>query len=190
MIDGVNLGNTPLLNTLLQSNLNQNTKRTDEKQKIGEKEKAGKSNIFSKLIKKTITDNELLLANIDPSLPAEQIVEILLDSVHSAGDELQKHPFSQNVKKYKEAVKRFINYIVENSYDVKEDIGIANRDKPQFKNVKDPDKRRQQNVYKNLAVIDQKLDKLAADVLMMQGSQLKILSSVEEIYGLLVDMLQ
>lgn len=103
-------------------------------------------------------------------------IEALLDSVHSEGDVLKDSPTFDNIRRYKDAVKRFMAFVVRNSYDTKEAVSgfsILNRKK-----------------HTLVVMIDQKLEQLAAGLLQGQKDQMEILRRLEEISGLLVDLLQ
>jgi uncharacterized protein YaaR (DUF327 family) len=99
----------------------------------------------------------------------------LLDDVHSCGDALKKCPFPDEIQQYKRAVKRFMQFVVHNTFDVKnEQVKIRGKEK----------------VYTSVTVIDQKLESLAAKIMASQGEKLDILTRVHEINGLLVDLLK
>lgn len=100
----------------------------------------------------------------------------LLESVHSAGDALKKDANSVNIINYKKAVRDFIHLVVERSYDVSENTSGRNILK--------------RKKYTSIAVIDEKLERLAADIMMAQRDKLDILARLDEIYGLLVDLLR
>jgi uncharacterized protein YaaR (DUF327 family) len=99
----------------------------------------------------------------------------LLDDVHSFGDALKNRPFPDEIQQYKRAVKRFMQFVVHNTFDIKsEQIKIRGKEK----------------VYTSVTVIDQKLESLAAKVMAGQGEKLGILARINEINGLLVDLLK
>ncbi|GMO41676.1 MAG: hypothetical protein Ta2B_21630 [Termitinemataceae bacterium] len=177
----------PLLNEVLQKNAKPSSGRT----RAGEKQKSQKSSLFAKILSRNIEQAGITESfGIDETLPPEKIVETLLDAVHSAGDTLQKRPFPPEIKAYRESIKRFINYVLQKGYDIEQSEGVPNRQKPQFKNEVDPDKRNKRKAFSTVKIIDQKLDKLAADLVMMQMPQIKLLAKVNEIEGLLVDLLR
>ncbi|MDR2481008.1 MAG: YaaR family protein [Spirochaetaceae bacterium] len=112
----------------------------------------------------------------------------LLDEVHSAGDELKKHPLPDEIYRYKKAVKKFVCFVVKNSFTIKDSEGILNIYKPQYKNRK-PEERNKRNKYKIITVIDQKLENMAAGILAGQSEQLKFLANIDEINGMIIDLL-
>lgn len=107
---------------------------------------------------------------------SEAAVSELMDGVHAAGDELRRDQNADNVRAYKKAVRDFIHYVVERAYAVEE--------KTSGRNIL---KRKK---FTTVAVIDEKLERLAAEVLSAQRDRLDILRRMDEIHGLLVDLLR
>jgi uncharacterized protein YaaR (DUF327 family) len=122
--------------------------------------------------------------------PSEEAVQELLDEVHSSGDDLKKKPFPEEIKRYKRAVRNFLHYVVENSYGVDKQIGIPNSLKPGFTERRGSPRALERKSYLVIQVVDQKLERLAAGILAGQVSQLEILAKVDEITGLLVNLLR
>ena len=116
---------------------------------------------------------------------SEETVNLLMDDVRSAGDNLQSRPFPDEILRYKQAVRNFINYIVQNNYSKETEAGIPNMMKPSFTGRRDD-----RNKYVKIQVIDKKLEDLAAMLLSSQSRQLNLVSRLEEIRGLLVDLMQ
>lgn len=100
----------------------------------------------------------------------------LLDDVHGSGDKLKENPTVALVQDYKKAVRDFVHYVVERSYSLEEKTSGGNILK--------------RKKYYRLAVIDESLEKLAAEILRNQRDKLEILRRVDEIYGMLVDLLR
>ncbi|MDR2211651.1 MAG: DUF327 family protein [Spirochaetaceae bacterium] len=107
---------------------------------------------------------------------SEESFHELLDQVHIAGDALVDRPFPPEIKAYKEAVRNFVHYVVENSFDTEEQISGANV--------------RRRKKFTLVQVIDKKLEEMASSILQSQAGKLDILGRLEEINGLLVDLLQ
>lgn len=109
------------------------------------------------------------------SMPYEKAVETLLDAVYSSGDDLKKMQTLDMVQKYREAVKHFITYVVKTCYqkEIHESSRLIKRRKKFFQ----------------YEVIDAKLDKLAAEVLINQREQISFLAKIDEINGILVDLI-
>ncbi|MDR3301365.1 MAG: DUF327 family protein [Spirochaetaceae bacterium] len=116
-------------------------------------------------------------------------ISALLDEVHSTGDALSKHPFPDEIEHYKTAVRRFIRFVVDNAFNIEESEGIANKFKPQYKE-RTGEIRNAAQKYMMIGVIDQKLENLAAQIMASQGEKLKFLAHIDEINGLLINLLK
>jgi uncharacterized protein len=103
-------------------------------------------------------------------------LEDLLDTVHSAGDELKRNATVSAIQDYRAAVRGFLDYVVNQVFKLEErtsGFNILKRKK-----------------FTLVSIVDQKLEQLAAGILRNQHDQLEILRRVDEISGLLVDLLQ
>ena len=99
----------------------------------------------------------------------------LLDDVYEKGEKLKGRPVLENIREYRVAVMEFMDHVVSHMMSLEEKVsGSAIRKRKKFT---------------LLRVIDEKLETLAADVLRDQSQQLRILQQVEEINGLLVDLM-
>jgi hypothetical protein len=105
-----------------------------------------------------------------------QALSELLDAVTVAGEELKADPGIAQVMAYKDAVRRFMAKVVRDSYRTEERAtgsGFKKRKK-----------------YTIVRIIDAKLESLAAEILRRQRDQLEILRRLDEIRGLLVDLIR
>ncbi|MDR2375177.1 MAG: YaaR family protein [Treponema sp.] len=119
---------------------------------------------------------------------SEETVNRLLEEVRNTGDLLRERPFPPEILAYKKAVRNFIRYVVDNGYQVAEQDGIPKYLKAGFSGTRgSPDSQKRTRRYV-IQVVDRKLDELAATLLNRQRSQLELLSRLEEIKGLLVDL--
>ena len=170
-------------------NPNAYTHVKDDKKKtkgIKSPEKTGFSRILSGIQKKTNDELGPLL-----NLPvSEETVNILMDEVRSAGDALRDRPFPQEIIFYKQAVRNFINFVVKNCYTVDHETGIPKFLKPGYKGPRGTPESMKQVTYTKINVIDKKLEDLAAMLLSSQMQQMEIASRLEEIKGLLIDLMQ
>jgi uncharacterized protein YaaR (DUF327 family) len=143
-----------------------------EKKKTGRREKT-RSREFSHLVESAAEDAELTPEQFDEA-EQRRSVEDLLDAVFAAGDRLKKGPTLEAIKDYRQQVKSFVKYAVEHSISVVETTSGANiLKRKRFTMVK---------------VIDEKLEALAVSVLAAQKDQLAILAQIEEINGMLVNL--
>lgn len=145
----------------------------------GKKEK-GKAADFGRLVKEKAVESaeSSLTESITPKyrgMSGEKILEHMLDDVHSAGDLLKEKPLPDNIVAYKAAVRSFVKFVVDRAYDVSERTSGGNILK--------------RKKFTQVQVIDQKLEQLAAGILSGQKSQLALLERIEEINGLLVDLM-
>ncbi len=104
----------------------------------------------------------------------KRTLEELLDGVFSSGEALKKLPTLDSVKEYRRRAKAFVKYVVSRMVAVTETtsgVNILRRKR-----------------FTLVEVIDRRLEELAASVLASQRDQLKILADVDEINGLLVDL--
>ena len=97
-----------------------------------------------------------------------------LDLIREEGEALKSAPTMENVKRYRSSVKAFLQTVLEKILKTEERISGIN-----------PMRKKR---YVLIKVIDRKLEQLALDVLKHQSDQLKILERVEEINGLIVDL--
>ena len=109
----------------------------------------------------------------------------LLDEIHTAGDALSRRPFPPEIAAYREAVRNFIHYVVENSYDTEEQLSTG-----KFVKHEGGYEIQSQKKFTLIKIIDSRLEGMAAAILRGQLNQLEILEKLEEIKGLLVDLLE
>ena len=103
------------------------------------------------------------------------ILENLLDDLHKTGDILKKKITVTEVLNYKNAVKAFISYVINNALKVKRNSSsrdIINRKK-----------------YMVINIVNKKLDRLAAEIVQGQLPQLILVEKIDSINGLLVNLI-
>jgi uncharacterized protein YaaR (DUF327 family) len=126
-----------------------------------------------------------------PDLPVcEETVNQLMDEVRGAGDDLRNRPFPDEIVRYKRAVRNFMHYVVENGYAVERQAGIPNYLRPGYRGPRGTPQSQDRRVHVQIQVIDKKLEDMAAMILTSQIDQLELTTRLEEITGLLVDLLQ
>ncbi len=99
----------------------------------------------------------------------------LLDEVHQRGDELKREMSLKALERYKNAVRAFLKCVVEHGvglFETSSGAQVGNRKR-----------------FTVVAVIDRKLERLAAGMMATQRDQLDILERVAEINGMLIDLL-
>ncbi len=122
-------------------------------------------------------DFEALFSLEDRDLDTE-LLEDLIDEIHETGEDLKEVPTLENIKRYRQSVSNFMKYIVKNTLDT--DTAVSGGLNPLKKRKR----------YIIIKVIDDNLEHLAAGILQNQLDQLKILEKIDEINGLIVDLLK
>ena len=102
-------------------------------------------------------------------------LESVLDKIFETGEKLKHKQSLENIKNYKNTVKIFLEYIIKNTLDVEEKISGVNILK--------------RKKYTLIKTIDKKLESLAIDILSRQKKQFDILKKIEEINGLIIDLI-
>jgi uncharacterized protein YaaR (DUF327 family) len=163
---------TSFFNPAVYANTQGEAKRAKDRAPI----RGGQKTRFSTIME----DAELAASEAHAGIPgypvSEAAVKALLDDVHDSGDRLRNRPFPEEIKQYKQAVRNFLHYIVENGYAVEEHTSGANLLK--------------RKKFTIVQVVDHKLEQLAAGILSGQTAQIELLARIDEIQGLLVDLLQ
>jgi uncharacterized protein YaaR (DUF327 family) len=181
-MDRIPGGAVPFFNPAALENQKAEAKKTKEKPGAGRTRKS----VFSEILNTSAGEIE---APRDYPVSDEALAE-LLDSVHSAGDDLKHRPFPEEIKRYKGAVKDFLRYVAKNGYAVEEQTGIKRYLNPNFTGSRKTPEAREPKRYTLIRVVDQKLEALALGLLREQINQIELLSRIDEIAGLLVDLLQ
>ena len=99
----------------------------------------------------------------------------MMEDIAAQGDRLAKHVDIKDMKRYRELIKDFVNEVVTNSH--------------QFSRENFLDRRGRHRVYGLVKLVDKKLDDLAQELMKEEKSGLNILAKVDEIKGLLLDMI-
>jgi len=121
---------------------------------------------------------------------SEETLDFLMEDVRNTGDILRSRPFPDEILRYKQAVRNFMHYVVENSYALDHETGIPKFLKSGYKGPRGTPEAMKQITYTKIKVIDKKLEDLAAMLLSSQMPQLELTSRLEEIKGLLIDLFQ
>jgi len=130
---------------------------------------------------------------VDPaaSLPVcEEALDFLMDEVRSAGDTLRGKPFPDEILRYKRAVRNFIHYVVKNGFELSHEAGVPKFLTANYTGPRGTPEAKEQKRHVKIQVIDKRLEDLAAMLLSSQRQQIEIAARLEEITGLLVDLLQ
>jgi uncharacterized protein YaaR (DUF327 family) len=115
---------------------------------------------------------------LPPNLTEQQMQEYLvpyIDTIHQLGDALIKLPSRENITQYRQALSSFLQIVSDHVYGQEEHKSTKNL--------------ANQKKFTLITTINKKLESLALGILTNQASQLQILSQVEEINGLIFDLL-
>lgn len=141
-----------------------------DKKRTQKKEKTSES--FSGMVKKAEEGNAISSDLTDSK--QKRTLEELLDGVFDSGRRLKELPTLDRVKEYREKVKEFVKFAVSRMLAVRETTSGVNVLK--------------RKRFTLVEVIDKQLEALAMSVLSAQHDQMEILAQVDEINGLLVNL--
>jgi uncharacterized protein YaaR (DUF327 family) len=148
------------------------SKRSEEK-KTRKKAPVGRRQ-FADAVRKAGA-GEAVAGDFDRSGRRRRSLEELLDEVHSSGGELLETQSLEAIKRYRAAVRSFLDLVLARMLATEQrssGAGVTRRKR-----------------FTQIRVVDQKLERLVSDLLADQHRQLDILGRVNEIGGLLVDLL-
>ncbi len=138
--------------------------------------------IFASALQKSHEEHELMAAGLPKELAgmeAEEAVIFLKDAADLAADKLKKSQLPENYTEYRSKVSQFLRYIEKNNFAVKE----------RKRYIPGPKQQRRASMQKQIVVINQKLDDIARWLLAAHKDTLQMLAKIEEINGLLVDLM-
>ena len=115
-----------------------------------------------------------LISNIeDQGLQAR--LSLMMEEITMHGKKLAKHMDIRDMKKYRALIRDFMNEIVSRSH--------------KFSRENFLDKRGRHRVYGMVKLVDKALDELAAELIKDEKDHLAILNKIDEIRGMLLDIL-
>lgn len=147
------------------------------KKRKRDKLKSSNTKKFLDLVQENLSDTKTAPVTFEADALADDETLIKLrDEVFSRGDFLKNKVTLETIKDYKQAVSNFLSYFISHTYEFK----------------KTPERRTSFRVPKSstIRLINEKLEKLANEVFSNQAKQLDILERVDEIKGLVIDLLQ
>lgn len=102
-------------------------------------------------------------------------LQIMLEEISSQGDRLKKHMDIKDLKHYKGLIREFMNEIVNKSHEFSRENVL--------------DRKGRHRVYAMIKLVDKNLDELAQELIKDEKDPLLILDRIDEIRGLLLDIL-
>jgi len=178
-MDKVDFSGASLVGTSLHPGRKPEPKKTKAKGESAGGARGIHKSLFSEILEKSAVSE---LGPVKELAASDEALSELMDEVHSAGSDLIERPFHDEILKYKRAVRNFINYVVENGFELQTIQGLKK------KTVVRGETRWKDMVYYQVQVVDRKLEELAAAILSGQTTQLERVSKLDEITGLLVDL--
>lgn len=148
---------------------------------------------FTDLIKPTEdSDNSISLKGFPPEIKdmsVEQAAIYLKDQVDLSGNDLCLNPSQANINDFKEKVQQFIRFVVLNNYEVKKKTrrGFSSPMNA-FSNYNT--KKRPKDPRTVIVTLNNSLDHLVKGMLVGQKNNIKLLQQVNQIKGLIVDLMQ
>ena len=118
--------------------------------------------------------NFTLISKINETDLQEKL-STLIEDITKEGKKIQKHMDVRDMKQYRALIKEFMNEIVTRSH--------------KFQRENFLDKRGRHRVYGMIKLIDENLDALTEELLKEEKDALAILTRVDEIRGLLLDIM-
>lgn len=116
----------------------------------------------------------MLASNIEDATLQERLTLVMEDIVQQ-GKKLGKHMDVRDMKRYRALIKEFMNEVVNRSH--------------KFSRENFLDRKGRHRVYGIVKLVDNKLDELAQELIKDEKDHIAILGKIDEIRGLLLDIL-
>ena len=176
----VNFNSPDVLNaaTLLNA---QNVATAQKKEELSKSQKTRKSP-FTSAMEQAKEESEPRSARLPPEtagLSTEDAVIYLKDQADIAADQLRDHITPENYRSYREKISHFMKFIARNNYKVEMHKSIVKN--PKTKKFLDP--------KMTITVIDKTLEDMAHWLLSSQKDTINMLKKINEIQGLIVDLM-
>ena len=114
-----------------------------------------------------------LIRNIEEKDLQEKL-NSMMEEITVPGDKISKHMDIKDMKKYRELVKGFLNEVVSRSHEFSRENFL--------------DRRGRHRVYGIVRLVDKNLDDLAGELVKDEKDHLAIISKIDDIRGLLLDI--
>jgi uncharacterized protein YaaR (DUF327 family) len=141
-----------------------------------------KAKIFSSALQKSQEEHELLSAGLPKEIAGmttEEAVIYLKDAADIAAETLKSNQIPQNFTDYRKKVSQFMRFVVKNNIEIKHKMKYRANTKRHLR----------LSPYVQVSIINQKLDEMAKWLISSHRDTLKMLARIDEINGLLVDLL-
>lgn len=115
-----------------------------------------------------------LISNIEEQ-DLQARLHVMVEEINSQGKKLAKHMDLTDMKQYRQLIRGFLNEIVNRSH--------------KFSRENFLDRKGRHRVYTMIKLVDENLDELAAELIKEEKDHIMILNKIDEIRGLLLDIL-
>ena len=141
----------------------------------GSRKKKKSLPVFGGVLGKLMSGSSKAVSAETSDINTDEELRAVIDSIHQLGENLLKYPGPDILAQYKQSVRDFIAHVTRKTYSTEEYVSRKNILK--------------QKRYVLIQTIDTKLDALSRTILSSQKQQVDMLSNIEEIQGLLIDMI-
>ena len=121
------------------------------------------------------TDFKFVLSSKIDNTEIYDKLKQMMEDIAAQGERLAKHVDIKDMKRYRELIRDFVNEVVANSHEFSRENFL--------------DRRGRHRVYGLVKLVDKELDELAQELMKEEKNGLNILAKVDEIKGLLLDMI-
>lgn len=115
-----------------------------------------------------------LISNIEENELQEQL-KFMMEEITQQGEKLKKRRDIRDMKRYRMLIKNFLNEVVNRSH--------------KFSRENFLDSRGRHRVYGIVKLVDQTLDEIAGELIKDESDVIRILSKIDEIRGMLLDII-
>ena len=181
----------------VQNASHETIKRNTEKKEIN-KTTWSKRLSFEKLLKgDDVEEPQFIAEGLPPEIATMSIDDAavyLADAVSMAGNAFSEEQTQENLEKFKTSVSQFIKFVVSNNFEVnikqkRQRPGKSGQPSRLFVFSDYTVPAQKKNPRYSIDIINEKLDALARETLSAQSNNLKLLAQVNEIKGLIVDLM-
>ncbi|MDD6796952.1 MAG: YaaR family protein [Clostridia bacterium] len=114
-----------------------------------------------------------LISNIEEK-DLQNRLKTMMDDITEQGDRIAKHMDIKDMRRYRELVKGFLNEVVSRSHEFSRENFL--------------DRRGRHRVYGIVKLVDKNLDDLASELVKEEKDHIAIVSKIDDIRGLLLDI--
>ena len=114
-----------------------------------------------------------LISNIEEK-DLQQKLRTMMEDINEQGEKIARHMDIKDMRRYRELVKGFLNEVVSRSHEFSRENFL--------------DRRGRHRVYGIVKLVDKNLDDLAGELVMDEKDHIAIVSRIDDIRGLLLDV--